>query len=413
MSRGIEVVVVCGLVTLLAGGSVLAAAEPRTDPETNVIRLLHIGKAWYQANAPAPDFVQDPKIEWIPVPAHAWSMGAEAFRALRLYLPRTKERFMTQYDVVLIDGMEALHLRQDFQTWVVEGFKTQGINFVMADDSSSFATSGSHTPWYYVPLGEILPVDDKPVGGSPYGPNEAFHVVPVDPNHEFTRNIPWNEVWMEAANRPWPREGSTVVTMMSGEIPLNRGKVQMVYWDSSVGGGRSVAWIHRWVGSADFWRWKYHPDVVSNVIYYTARVPIPEDLVLIHRIREMIGDYYYGRLYAMSTMEFADKFGANIRPIEIKLEELGDQKAVADKHFVDQECEEAGVVMDMALVDLGELVQEAIDAKDKALIWIFAIEWLAVTGTSMLAGTVLWTLMVKRKLYKEVGETRLRVTGDS
>ena len=67
-------------------------AEPRVDPETGVIRLLHVGKAWYQGNAPGPVFIQDPKISWYPVPAHTWSMGDEAFRQLRLYLPRNKQR---------------------------------------------------------------------------------------------------------------------------------------------------------------------------------------------------------------------------------------------------------------------------------------------------------------------------------
>ena len=391
----------------------LVAGEPRVDPETNIIRLLHVGKAWYQANAPGPIFIQDPKISWFPVPAHAWSMGAEAFRALRLYLPRSKQRFFDDFDVVLIDGMEALHLRQDFQYWVTEGFYEQGINFVMADDSASFGTSGSHTSWYEVPIGEILPVEDVPVGGSPYGIEQAFHVVPVIPGHEFTENIPWNEVWMEAANRPWPRTGSTVIAKMSEEIALNRNKVQMAYWDSATGGGRSVAWIHRWVGNPDFWRWRYHPDVVANVIYFTARVPIPEDLVLIHRIREMIGDFFYGRVYAISTMEFADKFGANLRPLELKLEDLTDSKGVADRYFIDQEYESAAVALESSLVELEVVIQEAIEAKDRALVWIFVIEWLVVTGTSMMAGTVLWTLMVRRKLYKEVGETRLKMTGET
>jgi hypothetical protein len=406
MRRGIKSVFLGCLLLFLAGA---AFAEPRTDPETNVIRLLHIGKAWYQGNAPGPVFVQDSKINWVPVPAHAWSMGAEAFRALRLYLPRTKERFITGYDVVLIDGMEALHLRQDFQTWVVDGFKTEGINFVMADDSSSFGTSGSHTSWYEVPIGEILPVEDEPVG--PYW--DDFHVVPVDPEHEFTRNVPWDEVWMEAANRPWTRQGATVVTKMSDEPPLRVGNVQMVYWDSSTGGGRSVAWIHHWVGNPVFWRWRYHPDVVAHVIYYTARVPIPEDLVLIHRIREMLGDFYYDRVYAISTMDFADRFGANIRPMEIRLEELTEMKGAADRHFIDQEYEEAAAALDTSLIELEQVVREAIDAKDRALVWIFVIEWLTVTGTSMVAGTLLWMLMVKRTLYRKVGETKLKVAGET
>ncbi len=112
-------------------------------------------------------------------------------------------------------------------------------------------------------------------------------------------------------------------------------------------------------------------------------------------------------------MEFADKFGANLRPVEIKLEILEDQKAHVDRLFIDQDYEAAALALESALVELKEIVEDAIRAKDRALIWIFVIEWLVVTGTSMMAGVVLWTLMVKRKLYREVGETKLRVTGET
>ena len=59
------------------------------------------------------------------------------------------------------------------------------------------------------------------------------------------------------------------------------------------------------------------------------------------------------------------------------------------------------------LIDIHGLTQEAIDAKDRALLWIFAIEWLVVSGTSILAGFLVWTLMVRRALYREVRITRL------
>ncbi len=400
------------LVLLLCFLPGLVNAEPRVDPETGRIRLLHIGKAWGQSNAPGPAFMQDPKIEWTPVPAHAWSMGKEALRNLRLYLPRSQQHFLDSYDVVGIDGMQSLDLRETFQRWLVDGVETGGMNFVMADDSSSFGTSGSHPSWYIVPIGDILPVMDEPVGGSPYGPEHAFHVVPQIPGHEFTRNVPWNEVWMAAANRPWPKTGSTVVTRMSGEIAINRNQVQMVYWDYPTGGGRSVAWIHRWVGNREFWRWKYSNDIAAHVIYYTSRVPIPEDLTLIHSIRGLLGDYYFDKIYVISTMEFADNFGANIRPLEMKLDELDDKKSNADQLWIDQEYEEAGVALQEALEGLEELIRDAIRAKDRAMLWIFVIEWLVVTGTSMIAGALLWTLMVKRKLYREVGETKLKMTDE-
>jgi hypothetical protein len=395
------------LLALMLFGPVAVGANPRTDPETNVIRLIHIGKAWYNYGTPAPVFAQDPKISWHPVPAHAWSMGADAFRMLRLYLPRSKERFHNELDVVAIAGMDALDLRLDFQGWLKEGLEEEGMGFVMADDSSSFATSGSHTLWYTVPLGELLPVNDKPVGGSPYGKREAFHIVPVDPDHEFTRNIPWEEVWVEANNRPWPRLGSTVVTKMSEEHNVNKDKVQMVYWSLGTAGGRSVAWIHAWCASPDFWRWRYSFDVIAHVIYFAARVPIPQDLVLVHSIREMIEKQHYARVFALATMEFADKFRANIGPVEAMLEDVGEQKAEADRLYLEQEYEDAAAAMHQVLVGLEDVNEQAIRAKDRAMAWVFFVEWLIVSATSMLSGALAWTLMVRRRLYREVGETRL------
>ncbi len=388
------------------------ASTPRTDPETNVIRLLHIGKAWYKPGSPGPTFLRDPRIDWNPVPAHAWSLGDRAFRMLRLYLPRSKSRFFEEFDVVAIGGMEALHLRLDFQGWLKDGMEQEGMGFVMSDDSSSFGTSGSHTSWYLVPLGELLPVDDKPVGGSPYGDEEAFHVVPVIPGHEFTRQIPWQEVWFEANNRPWPKPGSTTVTRMSEEHVINRNKPQMVHWDLGTAKGRSVAWIHAWNYSPDFWRWRFAHDVIAHVIYFTAQVPIPEDLLLIHTIREKIGDFHFARMYALSTIEFADKFRANTISVEIMLKEAMDGKQEADRLFLQQNYEESADMLDDLLVDIDEIIKEAIRAKDKALAWLFAIEWLTVSSTSLLVGAIIWTLMVKRRLYKAVGETRLR-TRDS
>jgi hypothetical protein len=34
------------------------------------------------------------------------------------------------------------------------------------------------------------------------------------------------------------------------------------------------------------------------------------------------------------------------------------------------------------------------------------IEWFTVSGTAMISGAVIWTLMVRRTAYREVGVTR-------
>jgi len=56
---------------------------------------------------------------------------------------------------------------------------------------------------------------------------------------------------------------------------------------------------------------------------------------------------------------------------------------------------------------LDDFEKDAIDLKNMALLWVYVIEWSIVTATALIAGFVLWSLMVRRKLYQEVGATRL------
>ena len=57
---------------------------------------------------------------------------------------------------------------------------------------------------------------------------------------------------------------------------------------------------------------------------------------------------------------------------------------------------------------LGEIEEDAIELKNRALLWVYVIEWLAVTGTGMVCAFVLWSIMVRRRLFKEVRTTRLK-----
>jgi len=38
--------------------------------------------------------------------------------------------------------------------------------------------------------------------------------------------------------------------------------------------------------------------------------------------------------------------------------------------------------------------------------WIFVTEWLVVSATGLICGFAVWTLMIKRRLYREVKVTR-------
>jgi len=343
-------------------------------------------------------------------------MGEEAFRMLRLYLPRTEDRLRQDFDVIVEDGMDAAHLPEHFHHWMKTTVEEEGLGFLMADDSSSFATSGRHTSWYLFPIGDVLPVTSVE---QIFYPEHGYWIVVEEENrdHPLMRNIPWEtmpRIW--AHNRPTEKEGAIVLARMSPGFAWNNNKPVIVYWD--FGAGRSMAFVFKWHGIPDspvgdipgapeFYRWKWHVDVLSHLIYLVARVDIPEDLELVHSIRTLFGAFDYRRGYLTSTMEFADRFGANLRQVELRFSKVVEGKEIADSEYLVQDLDGCRNRLEQLISELDLLTKQAIDAKDRALLWIFAVEWLVVSGTSMAVGFVLWTLMVKRKLYREVATTKL------
>jgi len=323
---------------------------------------------------------------------------------MRLYLPRTEETLYNEFDVIVEDGMDAGHLPDNFHHWMKKAIEEAGLGFIMADDSSSFATSGRHTSWYGFPIGDVLPVTDV---AQIFREHHGYRIVPAEgyEDHPLMRNIPWNEVRIWAHNRPDPKEGSIVLAWMSEEIAWNIDKPVIAYWD--YGNGRSVAYVHKWLSTPDFYRWKWGIDVLSHMIYFPARVEIPQDLQLVHQIRSLFNEFHYKRTYLVSTMDFADKFGANLAAMETKMVEIIDEKEEADTRYIQQNLDECQQYLLDLTEKLDSLIDDVLKAKDRALFWIFLIEWLVVTGTSMIAGFVLWSLMVRRRLYREVKVTKL------
>jgi len=387
--------------------------EPRTD-ENGIIRLLHVGKAWLRPYYPATVWVQDPRIKYYPVPSHAWSMGKEAFRMLRLYLPRTEESLYQDFDIIVEDGMDAEDLPHDFHHWMKKAVQEKGLGFLMADDSSSFATSGRHTSWYLFPIADVLPVTDVP---QIFYPEHAYHILVESEyeGHPLMRNIPWDEMEVWAHNRPIEKEGATVLARMSPELWCNRGKPVICYWD--YGKGRAMVYVHKWngapsgpgdiAGTQDFYRWKWHFDVLCHLVYFPARVKIPQDLGLVHNIRVLFDSFHYKKAYLIATIDFADKFGANLRCVEAKLAEVVKDKETVDKEYIVEDLDNCRGHLNRLIKELDGLTAEVLEAKDRALLWIFVAEWFTVSGTSMTAGFVVWSLMVRRRLYREAGVTRL------
>jgi hypothetical protein len=74
--------------------------------------------------------------------------------------------------------------------------------------------------------------------------------------------------------------------------------------------------------------------------------------------------------------------------------------------YLDQDYNAAYETMKDVLGELSELESDAVKLKDRALFWVYVVEWSVTTGVFLVAGSVVWTLMVRRALYHEVSATK-------
>jgi hypothetical protein len=150
----------------------------------------------------------------------------------------------------------------------------------------------------------------------------------------------------------------------------------------------------------------YAPDMLMNLILYATGREVPTEVEIFHRARFSFLDFRARMAVLLSLKDFVEKFNAN--PIRIeksigRLEELSREAGDLYIALDFQSCEE---IMSQALDEFSDAEQLAREIKDAALLWIYVIEWLITTSTLMVSGFVVWSLMIKRKLYRAVESTR-------
>jgi len=107
------------------------------------------------------------------------------------------------------------------------------------------------------------------------------------------------------------------------------------------------------------------------------------------------------------VLEWADMFGANILPLFRELTDLESQANTAVDSYLDQNYDDSILVMETTDSRLAGISADAMDLKNRALFWVYISEWLAVTSSGMISGLIVWSLMIRRRMYRPVGSTRL------
>ncbi len=383
------------LLCLLAG-----ICEGRKDPQTGRIRVLYIGD--YSPASPYPMLEAEPSISL----RFAWPSAMEglsqdlARRMFRQHIPRTYEK-LAENDAIIISDADVFIFEHRHYQWFKDAVVVDGSGLVMIGGNAGFG-GRPNPPWGPTVVQDILPVWCV-TGGWTEGRVEI-----LKPEHDLLATLPLDRSW------PWMAQYDGNEVVLKQEADLLAEQVGMTgkrnpFWATwDIGEGRCFAMTCDWTpaGGVVFMRWPYYGDFAVNLMMYLSRNQVPDDLEMLHRARGMYLDYRSTRGYLFSIMEFAEKMGANMDPVTTIIGGAEAKHAESVDAYVEFEFQKALASLEGALDDLRSAVLKAMDLKDQTMLWIYLIEWLIVTAAFFLGGVVLWMLMVRRALYREVRGTR-------
>jgi hypothetical protein len=323
----------------------------------------------------------------------------------RVYYPRTRSELIESYDYIVVHGGRIQHFlsRQIFD--LDYAFREANMTaFNALDLAWEYA-------WQPTILHEVVPVSEH-YSASPYSTSTYSVRFHRDRDPVF---LPFLELGAEKVEGVWfcemrAKQGATVwADLVQSIAPVNRELPWMVSWKPG-GGSPGMQWVvsHSFDG---WWEEENNPyalDIATNMVFYSLEMPLVSDLHARREARRLFYNIQAQKSLILSMMEWASNFGANVIPLWEKLTELELEIEGATSHYFDQEYAPTISFLDSLSPTIMEITGYALDIKDQALFWVYLSEWLATSSVAIISGTVLWTLMVRRKAYRSVEASRLR-----
>jgi uncharacterized membrane protein len=372
-----------------------AARQPRFDPATKRVRIIYLGDAW-GISSPIFEMYKDPMFMATSVPASEGHVGGlgDVSRFLRIYMPRTYSDYVTFFDVTILSDTQSHYYSLKQIGWFETGVEEDGQGLLMVGGREIV-----HGYWDGTPVEEALPAEFLGTMTSEFTP---FWGLPTDPDDEFITALPFE-------NMP-PYLGALVVSPKDGSETILQSSFKdfpvLIFRDYGKGSSmfHTPDWTPLWGGEVNIW--EYFGDYVSNMLYKVSGLAIPQDPALMHFLREHFGDFQVKRGMILSLAEFIDKFGANTAVLDRELAAVSIARNEVTDMYLEQEYESALSRIQALLDEMDRVIDLAFRLKDRAMLWIYITEVSAVTGTAMVSGAILWLLMVRRKLYREVAVSR-------
>lgn len=358
------------------------------------------------------NFVQATLRDWAAWgPAQQASEEPQVYRMVRLYMPRTAKQLAENYDVIILANANKFAIGPKNIEMLADAVEESGLGLHMGGGWESFGAAFGRPEWGETSIGALLPTIDVIDTWVQY-PTGGLRLVIDRYDHEFVGSLPWDTkpefMGNYHHNLVRAKDGAEVLAHVEGGQYGN--DPAMISWDlengarvfAMTGEVHTMCWTNPWDYALDFG---------ANLLIYLDRRPVPQDVELVHAVRSKMFQVQTRKSLLLSLVEFCDSFGASTASVVGELDELEATIWDSREIYFDLRFSEMLEIYTDIEETLRQVEDEAVDLKNRALLWVFVVEWLAVTGTAMVCGFVLWSVMIRKRLYREVRTTRLREGG--
>ncbi len=343
----------------------------------------------------------DPAIEMTLVPTRPGYLGGPevAKRNLRIYMPRTYSRLAEGYDLILSSDADSTVFQDEWMEWMARSVTEGGLGVEWLG-SIGRSQSQQNLDWSQTPIANVLPSYTS----SEFYKYGIFRVRIRDFEEELMKALPWEDSPPLAnLDMQIPKEGSRVFAVVQHpmEWPL------ITYWE--VGDGTGLCFASKFPNGVMPWSddWPLFQQAMIYLTYRTSGKSLPSDHLLFQALLSSFFEYETGESIVMSVIYFAEEFGGNPNKLYEELDRIDEIKDRWDREYLSEDYAEAMRLAAEAIAQQREIMIRSLRAKDRALFWVYVIEWFACTGTLLVSGFAVWSLMVKRRLYARVGSSRV------
>ncbi len=337
---------------------------------------------------------------------------AELRRFMRIYFPRTYEDLI-RYDFFVYDQPMLIFFDGTQIEWMYRGLEREGIG------SLAFTTSQRtemFVPWMDSVLPMAFPHDQERIIAKGKYDIVSYDIEVNDDPSLPPVLMPFKDLGIEGI-RPFGRlrllfkKQGTTEWATARNLPFYGfpSCPLLISWE--YGEKKSRIWstanqFHHPSWDQSDGQERYALDIFSNIVLYGCRRNLPDDVLMVHRIRGHFYEYKarMGMLY--SLLDFVEGFGANTRKLQGDVSELNSMEKEAEGFYLDQEFEST-LAKQIEIFEFFTRVEaDAVKVKEHALLWVYALEWLTVSGALAMVAFLTWSLMVRRRYYREVRTTR-------